>query len=243
VGPGAQPPALQLEGVEPIAELATLGIVAFTTTRERGSFNLAGDEPAHAVVDRWTRLVDDVRPMAPRLAMARQVHGDTVRVHGAGWEGWLRAADADAHCAPGSATALAVTLADCVPVFLAHSSGAVALAHSGWKGTVLGVAVRAVEVLEQCGIPAAEIVAHCGPAICGGCYEVGPDVHRRLTGRPVTAPARVDLRQIIAAQLRARGVREVSLSPWCTRCHNERFYSHRAGDAGRQLGVIVGRGG
>jgi polyphenol oxidase len=34
-------------------------------------------------------------------------------------------------------------------------------------------------------------------------------------------------------------VRQISVSPLCTRCDNDRFYSHRAGDAGRQLGVIV----
>ena len=39
------------------------------------------------------------------------------------------------------------------------------------------------------------------------------------------------------------GVRDVSISPWCTRCDNDRFFSHRAGDAGRQLGVIVAERG
>ncbi|MBL8983395.1 MAG: laccase domain-containing protein, partial [Gemmatimonadetes bacterium] len=29
------------------------------------------------------------------------------------------------------------------------------------------------------------------------------------------------------------------ISRWCTRCDNARFYSHRCGDAGRQLGVIA----
>jgi copper oxidase (laccase) domain-containing protein len=31
----------------------------------------------------------------------------------------------------------------------------------------------------------------------------------------------------------------VSISDRCTRCDNDRFYSHRAGDAGRQLGVLL----
>ena len=31
---------------------------------------------------------------------------------------------------------------------------------------------------------------------------------------------------------------EVSISTSCTRCDNDRFYSHRAGDLGRQIGVI-----
>ncbi|MBK5189502.1 MAG: laccase domain-containing protein, partial [Gemmatimonadaceae bacterium] len=35
----------------------------------------------------------------------------------------------------------------------------------------------------------------------------------------------------------------ITTSPWCTRCANARFFSHRAGDAGRQLAVILARTG
>ena len=35
------------------------------------------------------------------------------------------------------------------------------------------------------------------------------------------------------------GVRHITTSAFCTRCDNDRFYSHRAGDAGRQLGVMI----
>jgi copper oxidase (laccase) domain-containing protein len=34
-------------------------------------------------------------------------------------------------------------------------------------------------------------------------------------------------------------VEQISLSAHCTRCDNDRFFSHRAGDSGRQLGVIA----
>jgi hypothetical protein len=36
-----------------------------------------------------------------------------------------------------------------------------------------------------------------------------------------------------------RGVRRISQSEHCTRCDNALFYSHRAGDAGRQVGVLI----
>ena len=48
-----------------------------------------------------------------------------------------------------------------------------------------------------------------------------------------------DLLGDIADDVRAARVTEISISAWCTRCHNERFYSHRCGDDGRQIGVIV----
>jgi copper oxidase (laccase) domain-containing protein len=53
----------------------------------------------------------------------------------------------------------------------------------------------------------------------------------------------VDLRALIAVHARQAGVRDVSISTWCTRHDNARFFSHRAGDAGRQLGVMVASAG
>jgi copper oxidase (laccase) domain-containing protein len=115
----------------------------------------------------------------------------------------------------------------------------VAALHSGWRGTELNIASEGVRHLARHGAPARELRAHLGPAICGRCYEVSPDVHARLTGRAVSHPAPVDLRALIADQLRALGVRRISLSAACTRCDRDRFFSHRGGDAGRQLAVIV----
>jgi copper oxidase (laccase) domain-containing protein len=68
---------------------------------------------------------------------------------------------------------------------------------------------------------------------------VGPEVHAQLTVRTVHRPAPVDVRALIAEQARDGGVRAVTTSAHCTRCHNDRFFSHRAGDAGRQLGVLA----
>ena len=80
---------------------------------------------------------------------------------------------------------------------------------------------------------------HLGPAICGTCYEVSSDVFERLTGRSVDRPSTVDLRGLIADHARLRGVRRISVSRNCTRCNNDLFYSHRAGDFGRQVAVLI----
>jgi hypothetical protein len=80
-----------------------------------------------------------------RCASRGQVHGAEVLVHVPGWRGWLRGPAADGHVALERATALGVSVADCVPVYVAHPSGAVAMLHSGWRSTaanILGVAVR-----------------------------------------------------------------------------------------------------
>jgi YfiH family protein len=224
---------------EEVPEFAAIGVRAFTTTRAAGSFGVGSDEPVRLVMERWNALRRELSPAGPRLATAHQVHGDRVILHGTGWEGWLRANDGDGHASLERGTGMAVSIADCVPVFLAHPSGAVALLHSGWRGTVARIVDRAIDLLESRGIPSAELLMHLGPAICGGCYEVSPDVFEQLTGRRVDYNAEVDLRPIIAEHARLRGVRRITTSPSCTRCQNDRFYSHRAGDAGRQLGVMI----
>lgn len=224
---------------EPIRELESLGVRAFTTTRAAGSFGVATDEPVREVMARWERLRSDLASGGPRLATAKQVHGARIVVHGTGWEGWLRCDDADGHLALDRGTAMAVSIADCVPIFLAHASGACALLHSGWRGTADRIVERALDLFTSRGMPAGEITMHLGPAICGDCYEVSPDVFERLTSRMVANPTTVDLRALIAAHARLRGVRRISQSGHCTRCDNALFYSHRAGDAGRQVGVLI----
>ena len=224
---------------EVVDEFTPYGVRAFTTGRAAGSFSTSGAEPVGNVMTRWDALRESLRSGGTRLATARQVHGTRVIVHGPGWEGWLRGDDADGHAAIERGTGMAVSIADCVPVFIVHPSGASALLHAGWRGTAGRIVEHGIAALTLRGVPAAELRIHLGPAICGRCYEVSADVYERLTGRRPAGPSAVDLRALIAEHARAAGVRHISASASCTRCHNERFYSHRAGDEGRQLGVLI----
>ena len=224
---------------EVVASFAELGITAFTTGRGAGSFGTQSDEAVRDVLGRWSTLRQ--RLGGARLATAAQVHGDTVLEHRAGWQGWLRGDAADGHLAFTRGTAMAVTIADCVPEFIAHASGAAAILHSGWLGTAARITEQAIRRLVACGIPASELHVHCGPAVCGRCYEVSADVAVQLIGRDPGRAVTVDLRELISNGARALGVRHVSSSSYCTRHDNDRFFSHRAGDVGRQLGVILAR--
>ena len=230
---------MDVSALDSVEDFAPFGIRAFTTTRAAGTLGTNGSEPVSEVMDRWRALQRDLARGGPRFATAAQVHGNRVVVHGTGWEGWLRVDGADGHLATARGTALGVTIADCVPVFIAHPGGAVALLHSGWRGTAARIVEHAISALEHRGHPAQELRVHLGPAICGDCYEVSPDVYSQLTGRAVAGPATVDLRALIAADARDAGVRHITTSPWCTRCHNDRFFSHRAGDTGRQVAAII----
>lgn len=244
----------ETDGTEPVAAAAAVapaapyqhfdvfsewGVHALATTRAAGSFSGASDEPVATVLGRWDALQRHVAGYGvTRFATVRQVHGADVVVHASGWQGWLRGLDADGHVGLARGTATAVTVADCVPVFIAHPSGATALLHSGWRGTVSNILARAIRALSDAGLATADLRAFLGPAICGACYEVSPEVYGRLTGRAVDAATPVDLRAVIADQARELGVQQIGATDLCTRCDNDRFYSHRAGDPGRQLGVL-----
>jgi YfiH family protein len=231
-----------IDDSEQVADFADCGILAFTTTRQIGTFGMMGPEPVNEVMGRWATLRRELYDLSPRLATGGQVHGNHVLAHEGHWDGWLRGGEADGHFAPKRGTALAVTIADCVPVFIGHPSGACEVLHSGWRGTAAHILKVGLTMMKAAGHRLADARVHFGPAICGKCYEVSPEVYQQLTGKDPGRPSTIDLRALLADQARKCGVERISISPLCTRCDNDRFYSHRAGDHGRQLGVIVARG-
>jgi YfiH family protein len=65
----------------------------------------------------------------------------------------------------------AVTVADCLPVFLLDTvNGYFAALHSGWKGT--GIVLKALALMKAAGSDPAAIAAVLGPCIQGCCYRV-----------------------------------------------------------------------
>ncbi len=228
-----------LASAEPVPGLPS-GILAWTTTRQTGSFGLASAEPVERVMGRWNGLLDALAGHGVhRLASATQVHGADVVRHTEGWRGWLRLHGVDGHLTTVPGTALVVTIADCTPVFIAHPRGVIAALHAGWRGTAAGILDAGLDALNDLGCPPDECHVHLGPAICRTCYEVGPEVLEAVTGVPALAKGLLDVRAILADQAVRRGVRTLSVSPCCTRHNGERFFSHRGGDDGRQLGVIA----
>jgi YfiH family protein len=229
--------SLQLR--EDIPDFESIGVRAFTTTRHAGTFGLAGPDPVGEVMGRWIALQNELSSSARRVVIGRQIHGTRVLPHSGGWEGFLRTDEADGHVAAEKGITLTVSVADCIPVFIAHESGAVAILHAGWRGTAGRIIDSGLAALARHKIPPDELMVHLGPGICGRCYEVSADVRAQLTGQPANRAGNVDLRALLAEQAQEAGVQKITVSPSCTRCDNDLFFSHRAGDSGRQLGVIV----
>jgi polyphenol oxidase len=203
---------------------------------------LSGEQPVGRVLGRWRELREGLG--LPSAVHARQVHGAEVRTHRGSLPPGLTVMEGfDGHLTELPGVLLTVSVADCIPISLVDPGRrTVALLHGGWRGVAGGIVERALSLLADGGAPPASLVAHAGPAICGGCYEVGPEVHAAIhPGLPAPpAPMPIDLRAAVAQRLRAAGVpaEAITLSAHCTRC-GEGFFSHRAGSAARQMGVLA----
>ncbi len=220
----------------------------FAGITERGDaaapfdLGLAGAAPIGAVLERWQRI----QALAPRMAgvvVARQVHGVSVLWHGEARSGLTLLHGADGHATSAPGLLLTVSLADCIPIYLVDPvRRAVALLHSGWRGTAGGILRAGVELLcRQAGSRIGDVVVHIGVGICGACYEVGAEV-ASACGRPPAGggASRLDLRAVIAEQAAGLGVGDLSVSPLCSAHDAGRFMSYRrsAGRDGRMVAML-----
>jgi purine-nucleoside/S-methyl-5'-thioadenosine phosphorylase / adenosine deaminase len=226
-----------------LADWATrFGLVAGLTTRLGGfSLGLWSEEPVGQVMTRWRAFRRAFETRFPTLVMAHQVHGTAVQWHERLAPGWTLLDGVDGHVSPQAGVLLAVTVADCIPVYLAvPERGIVALLHAGWRGVAGGVFEQGVEtIVAHSKVSRRSIIIHCGVGICGNCYEVGSEVAERLNGRPGEAgQSHVDLRSLLVARAANLGIREVTISTFCTAHHNDRFFSHRA-SAGRDGRMVA----
>ena len=128
--------------------------------------------------------------------------------------------------------------ADCVPVFLVDTKERrIMLVHSGWRGALGEISVRALQSLTTYGTDPADVTAWIGPAIGVCCYEVSEKLAgeflRRFPNFSEAVHGRhLDLKNLNARQLESCGVlaKNIHVSGYCTKCRNDLFYSYRAGD-------------
>jgi len=140
-------------------------------------------------------------------------------------------------CKPG--IVLTTFHADCAAVFLADPvNKAIGLVHAGWRGTAGKIASLAIrEMGREYGSRPENILAGIGPSICYTCFEVDKPVYdefaefdRFTSAKPNTADKYIiDLKAINRQTLIEAGVKakHIEVSPLCTKCNAQLFYSHR----------------
>jgi len=175
---------------------------------------------------------------------AYQVHGTRVLTVDAGSDRRAIAREqADALVTTDRRLAVAVRVADCVPVLFADAdAGVVAAAHAGRVG--LGAGVLTATVARMAELGAGRITAWIGPHICGECYEVPADlqaeygrVHPSALATTSWGTPSLDLGAAAAVQLSALGCAVVRVDP-CTRTTPTLHSYRRDGAAsGRQAAL------
>jgi YfiH family protein len=190
-----------------------------------------------------------------RLSTCVQVHGKSVQAAEAAATNREHAGQdthdsCDALFASSRGNALAIKVADCLPVTIfdvAHD--VVANIHSGWRGAVQRITAETLDVLKrETAFDPASAVAYLGPSIRACCFEVGEEVADQFRAAYPDAEAfidrtrakpHVDTPGLTRELLSSRGISRVVDTGLCTRCGST-FHSYRRDKrSGRNLAVAA----
>uniref|UniRef100_A0A8C5TR71 Purine nucleoside phosphorylase LACC1 n=1 Tax=Malurus cyaneus samueli TaxID=2593467 RepID=A0A8C5TR71_9PASS len=155
---------------------------------------------------------------------------------------------------------LAAPGADCIPVLFADPvRKACGAAHSGWKGTLLGVSMATVNAMvSEYGCNMKDILVVLGPSVGPCCYKLPHESAKefnKIDPKCVrlfdSASPYIDIRRATRILLERGGILPENIQDdsvtdqsqnitFCTACHPDKFYSHfRDGtNFGTQIGFI-----
>ena len=248
-------------------------VTAFSTTRHGGygSGNYAGFNINRYCGDAETAIAANQKLLCEALnldgtaqiVMPHQTHGTEVRIIDEAFMALpvaerlpvLEGVDALMTDVPG--VCIGVSTADCIPIIIYDPQHRAACAvHAGWRGTVAGIARRAVEAMQRAyGSVPGVLRAAIGPGISLENFEVGDEVYGQFAAaghdmarisRPFAVPAQteergwkwhIDLPECNKMQLQAAGLQpeNVLLSGVCTYEAVADYFS------ARRLGIRSGR--
>ena len=234
-----------------IPSFAETGLVRHGFTTRRGgvssgcyeSLNLRFhcEDTKENVLENFRLAAEGLGMDFERLVLSKQVHEDVVHTVieadlGNGITRENRFTSADALITDQKNIPIVTLFADCVPLFfLDRRKGVIALAHSGWKGTVKRIGQKTVQKMKsEYGSRPEDILAAIGPSIQVCHFEVGDDVAERFirefgeeTAVKYGDRYHVDMQKAILLQLQEEGIRQVDDCGICTYCNSDLLFSHR----------------
>lgn len=143
-----------------------------------------------------------------------------------------------------SSVALAITVADCYPVYLYDKKkGIFGLLHVGWQGAAKNIVVEAIRSMKVKGSDPAEIAVVIGPGICQEHYDI--PLERAIFFKNYSEAISekdgqlyFDIKKIIYRQLKESTITTIFDSGECTYCLSEKYFSYRR-DKPRNIEVMV----
>ena len=218
-----------------------------------------GDDP-ECVKENYRRYFAAIGASMDKLVMSNQVHGTEIRTAlPDDYKADLYAPEGyevDGLITNEPGVALVVFSADCLPIlFYDPVKGVICAVHAGWRGTVAGIAPKAVErMVHDYGCCRSDILAAIGPGISKCHFETHGEVPEAVRAVLSAGQAdscildhgngkfHVDLKGVNAALLEGAGIlpQNLTIDPDCTYCLSEKYWSHRitGGQRGSQAAVI-----
>lgn len=224
------------------------GLHACFTTAADGNLALhVTDDPARV----HSHRADLERRVGRPILFVNQVHSArVVTVRGADDPAAVTGAavDADAMVTDRRDVALAMMVADCMPIVFADvRAGVIGAAHAGRRGLLDGIIQNTVAAMLERGADPSRTVAAVGPCICTACYEVPSTMLEQalaqnpaVGGESAAGTPAISLRDGAVWAFAEAGLsrQNIRISDQCTRESEELFSHRREPGAGRFAGVV-----
>lgn len=226
-----------------------------TGTYDSLNLRMNSGDSTENVLKNYEILCDELNMNYKNLVFSKQVHSDKIYTVGKndcgnGIVKPQKFESCDALITAEAGVPIAVFGADCVPVYFFDTENRViALAHSGWKGTVLKISEKVVaKMMSEFSSKPENIIAAIGPSVQVCHFEVGDevaDIFRDKFGAEVIEKHEkyhVNMQKAVKMQLEGCGVPQKNIvdSGICTYCDSELFYSHRLmGDARGVMAALM----
>ena len=240
------------------------------STREGGvscgmysSMNLAftrGDDP-EKVSENYRLFGESIGVSREQMVFSDQQHTTNVMEvtsahHGMGIIRERNFSDIDGIMTGEPGVCLVTSYADCVPLYFVDPiNRAIALSHSGWRGTIGNICQKTVdEMIRLYGSKPEEIITCIGPSICADCYEVGSDVADVFIetygddadtvvlphNENIPGKYQLDLTRANVINMEKAGIlpEHISVPDFCTCCNKDVLHSHR-GSRGQRGGLCA----
>lgn len=219
-----------------------------------GTLNLGSktQDSKENIKENYMRFCTSLGFDAARVVLANQTHSKNVRVvsnqdAGKGIFKDRDYEDVDALITNVPDLPLAIHTADCVPVTLIDvKNKAIGNAHCGWRGTYSRLSEMTLnEMSKAYSTNPEDVTAIIGPCIHKCCYEVSKDLYEQFSEKFKDSSLIfeeynkffLDLPNINRKILSDAGVKSILVSPLCTCCNKDIFYSHRG--LGKNRGIFA----
>lgn len=217
------------------------------------NFREDAEDSEENVRENYRRMAGILNADVRRFVRSRLVHGKSVHLvtpkdYGEGVVRPTHLSGYDGLMTNQPGVTLVATFADCVPLYFADPvHKAIALSHSGWRGTVAKIGKETVKAMQEAfGTEPKDLIACIGPCICMDCYEVGEEVLEEVQKAFATEASEISISDLIKKNEKGRyqfdlrkanevvfleaGIlkEHIAVADFCTCCNKNYLFSHRA---------------